>query len=353
MKTFMKIILVFVCLVLMGLGFILYESLFAGNDFPEERNKIIYINKGMKYDDLVKKLVHFGVLKRRFFFDITVWLINADTTFLVGKYQLKSGLTNRELINIFNTGRAIIPIEVTIPEGLRIKMIARILQRELEIDSARYVNLTRDKLLLQHFQIDASSLEGYLFPSTYQFEWQMNEEEIITKQIETGKRLFQELQLEKKAKKFELTLHEILTLASIVEGETRIDSERAIIAGVYINRLRKNMPLQADPTIQYVIPNGPRRLKVSDYKFQSPFNTYLHFGLPPGPINNPGKSSILAVLNPRISKNIFFVANGTGGHTFSSNYNDHMSAVRKLRELLKEREREKRTFDSLENSAKK
>ena len=146
MKTFLKIVLIFVFIIAAGIVFVLYEALFAGNTFPEGKDKIIYINKGMKYDDLVKKLVHFGVLKRRHFFDITVWLLHADTTFLVGKYQLKSGLTNRELINIFNTGRAIIPIEATIPEGLRIRMIARILKRELGIDSARYVSLTKENL---------------------------------------------------------------------------------------------------------------------------------------------------------------------------------------------------------------
>jgi UPF0755 protein len=127
------------------------------------------------------------------------------------------------------------------------------------------------------------------------------------------------------------SMHRVVTMASIVEGEAVLDEERPIVAGVYLNRLRLRMRLEADPTIQYVIPGGPRRLLYSDLRVESPYNTYRHYGLPPGPVNNPGRASILAVLNPVRHNYIFFVANGRGGHWFSSTYAEHLRNVRRYR----------------------
>ena len=120
-------------------------------------------------------------------------------------------------------------------------------------------------------------------------------------------------------------------MASIVEGESRIKDERPVIAGVYRNRLRKGMLLEADPTIQYILEEGPRRLLFSDLKMDSPYNTYQHKGLPPGPVNNPGMASILAALYPAEHNYYFFVANGTGGHWFSTTFEEHKRMVRMAR----------------------
>jgi UPF0755 protein len=119
-----------------------------------------------------------------------------------------------------------------------------------------------------------------------------------------------------------------ITLASIVQGETQEESEMPVIAGVYMNRIAKRMKLEADPTVQYILPGGPKqRLLRSDLKTESPYNTYLHYGLPPGPINNPGIKAINAALNPEKHNYIFFVATGKGGHTFTSTYKEHLKAV--------------------------
>ena len=132
-----------------------------------------------------------------------------------------------------------------------------------------------------------------------------------------------------------MSLHEILTLASIIEGEAILDDERTTISGVYHNRLRKGMRLQADPTIQFVISNGPRRVLFDDLQIKSPYNTYLYSGLPPGPISNPRVASIHAALYPAQHDYLFFVSNGRGGHWFARNYDGHMINVRRFR---KERE---------------
>lgn len=128
-----------------------------------------------------------------------------------------------------------------------------------------------------------------------------------------------------------LTLNEVLTMASIVEGEAMYDDERPVIAGVYYNRLRKRMRLQADPTVQYAVSDLPRRLSRSDLKIDSPYNTYEHYGLPPGPINNPGRKSILAALYPAKHQYLYFVSNYNGRHRFSRTYEEHQRHVREYR----------------------
>ena len=143
------------------------------------------------------------------------------------------------------------------------------------------------------------------------------------------------------SKKLNLSKHQVLTLASIIEGEAIYDSERAKISAVYHNRLNIGMKLQADPTIQYIIPDSPRRLLNKDLKIRSPYNTYLNWGLPPGPINSPGKSSMLAALYPEKNDFLYFVATGDGYHTFTTNEKDHNKAkkkLQKLRKALKKRE---------------
>jgi len=134
-------------------------------------------------------------------------------------------------------------------------------------------------------------------------------------------------------KKLGLSKHEVTTLASIIEGEAIYDIERPKISAVYHNRLNINMKLQADPTIQYIISDGPRRLLNKDLRIESPYNTYLHKGLPPGPINSPGKESLKAALFPEVNDFIYFVATGDGYHTFSTNERDHNMAKKKLQKL--------------------
>ena len=139
-----------------------------------------------------------------------------------------------------------------------------------------------------------------------------------------------------------MTMHQVLTLASIVEGESGIDEERPMIAGVYWNRLKNRMRLEADPTIQYVLPDGPRRLFHRDLRLGSPYNTYRNYGLPPGPINNPGKKAILATLYPEKHQYLYFVATGVGGHRFSRTYAEHQKAARAYRRARREEEKRMR-----------
>jgi UPF0755 protein len=173
-------------------------------------------------------------------------------------------------------------------------------------------------------------------PATYRFFWQTDEAEIIRTLvgqfwIAVDERVRAELP------KTGRSLLEVLTLASIIELETAVDTERAIIAGVYLNRLKIRMRLGADPTVRYALGDDPRMLQHGDLQLDSDYNTYRHYGLPPGPIGNPGKASILAAMWPKKSKYLYFVANGFGGHTFTKTFLEHRKAIRKLQKVLGER----------------
>jgi UPF0755 protein len=207
---------------------------------------------------------------------------------------------------------------------------ARIYRRAIGIDSAAFMRLAFDPAFTSSLGIDAPTLEGYLLPDTYHFYWQQDGRDVLRTMASAFLRFYGD-SLRTKTEAIGWTMRKVVALASIVEGEAVMDEERPVIAGVYLNRLRIGMRLEADPTIQYVIPGGPRRLMYSDLRYDSPYNTYRSYGLPPGPVNNPRRSSILAVLNPARHNYLFFVANGKGGHWFSSTYSEHLRNVKRYR----------------------
>jgi UPF0755 protein len=184
--------------------------------------------------------------------------------------------------------------------------------------------------------IDAKSLEGYLLPADYEWYERSSAEEVLKSLCYSFKNFFTDSLVERTSE-IGFTVHEVLTLASIIKGETDKVDEMPRISGVYHNRLRIGMKLQADPTVQYLLKNGWRRLTYKDLEIDSPYNTYKYFGLPPGPINNPGRDAILAALYPEKNKYLYFVADGNGGHTFAETLAGHNKNVINYRKLIKER----------------
>lgn len=177
--------------------------------------------------------------------------------------------------------------------------------------------------------IPVASLEGYLFPDTYYFTYGQSEEEIIRQMVSRFVDVVYPA-VEGKIGRWGLGLHEIVTLASIVEREVMADSERPLVASVYLNRLKINMPLQADPTVRYVMTEDRSRVLYRDLEIDSPYNTYRNNGLPPGPIASPGLASIMAVLEPAETDYLFFVAKGDGTHQFSRTFSEHVRARQQL-----------------------
>lgn len=312
---------------------IFWVILWLPNTF--EGDRFIIVSRGETFASVVDSLEKAGILRSRSTFKIAGRILDLTTKMQIGKYRFKSGMSNQEILEDLRNGHTIEMISVTIPEGLHVRRQAQILRRYVGIDSSRYVDLVEDAAFIRELGLDAPTLEGFLMPNTYRVYWQSDEKDIIRKMIEGFRTVFDSAMIVR-AKNRGMSVREVLTIASIVEGETRIDSERAIVAGVYYNRLQKRMLLQADPTIQYVLEGGPRLLRRSDLQVQSPYNTYLHHGLPPGPVNNPGKAAILAALYPRRHRFLFFVANGEGGHTFTRTYDDHRKAIRQYQRRREE-----------------
>jgi UPF0755 protein len=204
----------------------------------------------------------------------------------------------------------------------------------LYIDSTEFVQLANNKDFVDSLGVKQKSLEGYLFAADYEIYERSSPEEAI-KIFYNGFNEFYNDSLKVHTKEIGFTVHEIITLASIIKGETHKEEEMPRISGVYHNRLRIGMKLQADPTIQYVLPGGWKRLTFKDLELDSPYNTYKYFGLPPGPINSPGKAAIMAALYPEKNNYLYFVADGTGGHHFGKTLAEHNRNVKLYREYVR------------------
>lgn len=329
MKRIVRIAFVLVVLCAGAIGF----SLWAPNIYTEDR--FITISHGERFPQIVDSLAIKGVIANRTLFEIAAKILGHTDRIQIGRYRFKSGMSNSQILEDMRYGKTVEWISVTIPEGFTATQAAARYSRYLGIDSARFVDFAGDSAFARSLGSRHGTLEGYLLPGTHKFYWQTDEAEIIKTMVDDFWKMWNDTLLQQ-AMRRNMTITQILALASIVEWETHIDSERPIIAGVYVNRLNRGMLLEADPTIQYVLTSGRRLLKYSDLGVHSPYNTYHHKGLPPGPVNNPGKKSILAALFPDNNKYLFFVANGKGGHTFTRTYQEHLHAVglyRRYRDL--------------------
>ena len=231
-------------------------------------------------------------------------------------------------------------IKITVLEGWNIYNVAETLENTLGIHQDKVISLCMNKRFIQNMKIKAPTLEGFLFPETYYFVESESPRIILRKMVSEYKDHISD-DMRNRITELGFSELQLITLASIIEGEAIYDEERKNISSVYHNRLNKGMRLQADPTIQYIIKDGPRRLLNKDLNIESPYNTYLNEGLPIGPINSPGLKSIIAALYPVESEYIYFVAKGDGYHTFSRTQGEHNFAKRQLDRLRKKDNRER------------
>lgn len=319
------------------LGYILYVPFSPRSD---AKDVDIIVRWGSSFGKIAQELENTGVVRSADQLKLTAKIYKKEQSLRVGKFTLKKGMSN------FNALFALIEgpqsyIKFTLPDGYGAERFAGIIERHLEIDSTEIMALVTDSSFIADFGLDTESLEGYLYPETYSFTYGLSAKNIVTALVSQFKKMVND-SLMARVNEMGWTLNEVLTLASIVEGEAMVDTEMPIISSVYQNRLRLGMLLQADPTIQYIIPDGPRRLLYRDLEIDSPYNTYKYAGLPPGPINNPGIHAIKAVLYPADTNYIYFVANGDGTHSFSENYNQHLRAKKRFDQYRKKVEDERK-----------
>ncbi|MBP9212111.1 MAG: endolytic transglycosylase MltG [Bacteroidetes bacterium] len=299
--------------------------------------KFITVSKGQSFSSLADSLYQKGIINSTITFKLAGRALDVTHKMRVGKYSFTDGVSNMEILQDIEGGLSTVSSSVALREGVRTRIFARILKRHIGIDSVRFMQSYRDTSLIGIYPHNATSLEGYLMPDTYSFFWQDDEREIVQRMITEFREFFVD-SLQDRMRSLGYDLNDVMTMASIVEGEAVYDDERPIIAGVYYNRLKRRMRLQADPTVWFVVSDSSKRLTRNSLKVDSPYNTYLNYGLPPGPINNPGRQSILAALYPAKHNYIYFVADNNGRHRFANNYEEHQKNVRlyrKARELAK------------------
>lgn len=295
----------------------------------EEAIVSLYVNKGNNLHQVVFKLKEQKIFIQPTFFLTYAELFKIDRRIHVGKYDLNKGITLAELTEKLTTGKGS-SLDVTIPEGLNFKQIAGILKNQAGVDSAGFVEVASDTSFIGELNLDAPNLEGYLFPNTYKLYWGMEPEDVAKIMVKELSNILGD-SLIRRMEQINFSLYQVLTLASLIEAEAQNPEERPIISAVYHNRLNKNMLLQCDPTVIYALPDLDRPLVLKDLEIDSPYNTYKYTGLPPGPINNPGKASILAALYPANVDFLYFVAKGDGSHIFSSTLEEHSLAKMKIK----------------------
>lgn len=274
-----------------------------------------------------------GIIGSPLRFRVTARLRRLDRSLQAGVYEFSRGERTGVVLEALASGRTAAQ-RFTAPEGVTLAELAALAEDRLGLP-AESVSVAARRLAAAGVLEDAGpALEGFLLPETYTLPVDVTAE-MLVRAMADGFRNAWRTEWDRRLDTLGMTRREVVTLASIIEGEARVGGERATIAGVYHNRLRRRMPLQADPTVQYAIQlaSGERkpRLYLKDYRFPSPYNTYLHPGLPPGPISSPGLASIVAALYPADVPWLYFVARGDGRHVFSATYRDHVNAINRIR----------------------
>jgi UPF0755 protein len=287
---------------------------------PLQTEASVLVRPGASSEEIARQLAEAGVISEPFLFQMGVRLEGAGGALRAGEYAFPPHVSPHEVAQILKAGKTVVR-RLTVPEGLTSKQIIALLEATQGLDG----------------MAPAPPPEGTLLPETYHFSYGESREELLARMSAGMDKTLAELWPERaKDLPFNST-REAVILASIVEKESAVPQERPRIAGVFINRLRSGMPLQADPTVIYALTDGdgvlPRALTRADLQSSSPYNTYVSEGLPPGPIANPGRSAIEAVLNPAATDELYFVADGAGGHAFARTLEDHNRNVARWRQL--------------------
>ncbi|MGO8731524.1 MAG: endolytic transglycosylase MltG [Terriglobia bacterium] len=295
-------------------------------------NVLLVIEPGSRASQVAELLVARGVLRHRLPFLVRYWAGRHRHALRAGEYLFDRPLRPIDVCRRLIQGDVYLH-PVLIPEGSDRFDMARILNLRLGIDPVQFLRVTQQGVAIRDLDPTAPSLEGYLFPDTYRFPRGVSAATVVLTMLARFRHILA-ARLANQGPSSPAGWHEVITLASLVEKETPEPTERPLIAGVFARRLESGIPLQSDPTVVYAArldqrPAGP--ITQSDLAFDSPYNTYRHSGLPPGPIANPGLASIRAALHPADGDALYFVANNHGGHVFARTLAEHQLNVSRYR----------------------
>ena len=292
----------------------------------------ITVKPGMDADAIAGQLLAHGVIDSKFSFWWQVKTGGLQDKFKAGTYLLHPGMKTEDAIGKLISGETT-SIKFTIPEGFGIKEIAERLSDEGLVDKEKFLKLAKDYApydYVEKHEHARYAAEGFLFPDTYEIQSDVSEKEIMAMMAQDfDQRLTKKLRA--RAEEMNLSIYDLVTLASLVEKEARYEEDRPIIAQVFFKRLRIGMPLQSDTTLQYLLDAPKEDVSIADTKMESPYNTYQNYGLPPGPIASPGMATIEAVLYPADTDYLYFVADRQGHNHYSNTYAEHLAIVDEVR----------------------
>lgn len=287
------------------------------------------IPKGTSIPQIGRILHRAGVVSHPRLFAWFVRFSYPTSSMKAGEYRFDRASSMRDIASKLAKGEVYV-IKVTVPEGFSRTEIVDLLVSSGIGTSEGLLSGTKDTSAIADLDHRATDLEGYLFPDTYFFSRRVSEKEVVQRMVSQFLKIWTP-EREEKARKLNMTPREVITLASIIEKETALPTERHLVSAVFHNRLKKNIALGSDPTVIYsvkLVKEYDGVIHQSDLKLDSPYNTYLYYGLPPGPIASPGLASIDAALDPAKVDYLYFVSRNDGSHLFTENYQDHLRGVR-------------------------
>ena len=301
-------------------GYFAYRE--AVREGPHETAAVVLLEPGSSVARIADQLVEAGVIRNADLFAAAARVKRVEAALKAGEYEIPARASTIDVLDLLVSGRSILH-SFTAPEGRTTAQILRLMQESATLEG----------------EITLAPGEGRLLPETYKYTRGMTRDALIESMMKAQQDLLDEIWDGRALELPFATREEALILASIVEKETALPEERSRIAAVFVNRLKRGMRLESDPTIIYGLTGGEplgRGIRLSELRRETPYNTYVIFGLPPTPIANPGRESIEAVLNPLETDEIFFVADGSGGHVFASTLDEHNRNVAQWRRLERE-----------------
>lgn len=325
--TKLLLILIIVSFVAGGYVYGLTQPVSTGTSEPE----LFIVKQGMAASEIAVALHSKGLIKSAPLFRALVLAQGLDNSLQAGEYAFTKNMKPQQIITMLAKGEVAYR-QFTIPEGFTIEQIAKLLEDKKFVSGAKFKEAAR-KYAPYDFMAGSENIsynaEGFLFPDTYRVSRGISEEELLRMLVDQfNVKLSPEMR--SRAAERGLSVREVIILASLVEKEAQVEKDRPVIAGVFLNRIKKSMPLQSCATIQYILGYPKAELTIQDTEIPSPYNTYQNPSLPPGPIANPGIASINAVLYPAETEYLYFVADKNGNHHFSKTYEEHLAEIDKV-----------------------
>lgn len=328
-----KLVIIIGCVLVLATVFMgLIFNANSNKNLATGENIIITVAPGMTNADIATLLQNNKLINSPVFFRIQSKFAKMERSLQAGEYEITSGMSNWEIIKLFSKGQVRFKT-ITIPEGYTVEQIAKKIEENGLGSSDEFKKAAKDYTPYSYMETDNKNVlfkaEGFAYPSTYYLSPGISEKEILAIMVKEFDNQLTD-NIRQKAKNKNMSIRDLVNLASLVEKEAVFPEERPIIAGVFLRRLQIQMPIQSDTTIQYILGVQKKEITIADTKIDSPYNTYLYAELPPGPIASPSISTIEAVLEPKQTNYLYFVADLEGHHHFTETYQEHLKEIEKI-----------------------